>query len=427
MAESILQVPHTLPAESLSESFFTKSPTDLRFKVILSFILSITNKLIINLYFQNTRYDVIYPRNSIQNSKTILFEFPIPTGPSFYLLDKVLLSLKMQLVKRDDTKIDDGTQVAPINLPLTSVISNLSVELNDVPITPQSSNYNYKAYLDTLLNYDSIVKDNLLQVSGYFEDVHDQMDATSDDNLGFALRRDLFSTEVDGVRVYHTEGIHFIGNLNLDFTSPCKPILNGVKIKITMTLADNDFILMTPSNDDIVYKLTSCNLICPIATLTDDMYSDVIKGLEKEKKAFYNYLRRELININIAAGTLNYTTDTLFSGGKLPAKMVLAFVKTEAYQGNRTLNPYNFFNNDLDTGIMIKKVNVTLNGSPIDGFELPINDEKKKADYLRLHLMTGLTKVPYSNSISLDMFNGGYVYILYMLIYYFNLQYNNLL
>ena len=83
------------------------------------------------------------------------------------------------MIKRDGTKISDNVQAAPINLPLTSIISNLLVELNDVAITPQAGNYNYKAYLDTLLNYDSEVKDNLLQVSGYFEDTHNKMDDMS--------------------------------------------------------------------------------------------------------------------------------------------------------------------------------------------------------------------------------------------------------
>ena len=386
MAESILQVPHTLPAESLSESFFSKSPTDLRFK--------------------NTKYDIIYPRNSIANTNTILFELPVPTGPSVYLLDKVLISVEMKILSKDGEKIPNDSEAAPINLPLTSFISHLNLELNDTSITPQAANYNYKNMIDTILNYNTFVKTELLQIGGFYEDTEKHMDALDSTNIGYTKRRDLFSAKSGTTRVYKTDAVHFLGDLNLDFTSPSKPILNGVKIKISLTLANNDFVLKTTSSKDLVYKISSCNLLVPIANITDDLYSDIIRDLKKEGKAFYNYLRRELININIAAGQLSYTTDTLFTGGKLPSKLILGFVKTSAYQGSKKLNPYNFLREDKTDSRSIKKVTITLNGTQIDGLELPVSNQTT-LDYYRLHLMTGLTKVPFTNGINFEKFKSG--------------------
>ena len=233
------------------------------------------------------------------------------------------------------------------------------------------------------------------------------------DNLGFCERRDAFSNLVAKpgkaakVREYNVNSVHFYGSLNLDFIYRTQPILNATKLKITFTLADPDFVLMhNVTSKNVKFQIESCFLQCPLATVTDDLYGDIIHTLKKEH-AMYHFMRRQVTNINIAAGVLTYTTDTLFVGGELPAKMLLSFVKTAAYQGDRTLNPYNFLR--VDHKVSIVKVTVTLNGSHIDGLDLPISDSIK-VDFYRLYMMTGLTRTPFSNSITLNKFKEGCVH-----------------
>ena len=79
------------------------------------------------------------------------------------------MSVFIKICQPDGTKIPDNSETALINLGLTSIFNDVKLLVNHVQVNPQSSNYNYKVAIETILNYSPAVKNTRLQLAGYYE------------------------------------------------------------------------------------------------------------------------------------------------------------------------------------------------------------------------------------------------------------------
>ena len=92
------------------------------------------------------------PISSISDGTPV--EFVISgTGQEYIDLANTQLYLKVDILKGDNARIDDKSEVAPVNLLLYSLFCEVDVKLNDVLITSTNNTYAYRAYLETLLTY----------------------------------------------------------------------------------------------------------------------------------------------------------------------------------------------------------------------------------------------------------------------------------
>ena len=81
----------------------------------------------------------------------------------------MVLCLEVGFTLKDGTRIPKESNTAFINYPLVSLFSEMRLYLNETLVTPQSQNYNYKCYFETLLNLGSDEKDTYMQTAGYYE------------------------------------------------------------------------------------------------------------------------------------------------------------------------------------------------------------------------------------------------------------------
>jgi hypothetical protein len=111
MAENLLYEPFSESVQVFDETFFSKIPTDLRFKKIT--------------------YQNYYPTNPVRGARTISFTLPPWPSQTFYLLHQALMSIKLKIVKVGGAALPDDALCAPINNVLGSVfqvsISNCNV------------------------------------------------------------------------------------------------------------------------------------------------------------------------------------------------------------------------------------------------------------------------------------------------------------
>ena len=156
------------------------------------------------------------------------------------------------------------------------------------------------------------------------------MNKCSDDNAGFRRRREMFCTK-HGQDEY-SNSKYIIGRLPCEFTSPFSGIINGVGCRISLTLTNSPFVIMSDSDQAIKYKIHSAVLHAPVACLQEDLYIQMSKQIEK-KPAIIHYDRKECLQFNIPKNTLNWVSDVLFPSGNLPSKLCIVFVKTTAYEG----------------------------------------------------------------------------------------------
>ncbi|GBL84000.1 hypothetical protein AVEN_208317-1 [Araneus ventricosus] len=92
------------------------------------------------------------------------------SGDEYLDLPDSNIHVKSKITKSDGAPLPDNEPVAPVNLFLHSLFSQVDVSLNDRIISSASNTYPYRAYLDTLLNYGEDAKKSLLSCEAFFKD-----------------------------------------------------------------------------------------------------------------------------------------------------------------------------------------------------------------------------------------------------------------
>jgi hypothetical protein len=168
--------PNTAGASNFTSSFFFKQPVD------------------------GTKYQVkwqqVLPSTGFkEQTENVVFEFPALDFPYSYEISDLLLSVKFQILKTDDTLPATTDLVVGINNMLHSLFKSVTLLLNGETVSATPEFYYYKAYLENLMTFDKNVKSSWLQSSGYGEDLPGVM---------------WHSTNGSG---YQTRALHFRKNL----------------------------------------------------------------------------------------------------------------------------------------------------------------------------------------------------------------------
>jgi hypothetical protein len=73
-------------------------------------------------------------------------------------LANTYLFVEAHIMDDDDTALDGGAHVGPVNLWMHSLFSDVSVSLNENLVSPSTSLYPYRAYIEILLSYGPAAK-----------------------------------------------------------------------------------------------------------------------------------------------------------------------------------------------------------------------------------------------------------------------------
>ena len=74
----------------------------------------------------------------------------------------------MALKLANGDNVVEATRLWPINSLAHTLFTQISVRLNDTLIRPQTDTYHYKAYLETLFNYNRQDGENVLKPQGWY-------------------------------------------------------------------------------------------------------------------------------------------------------------------------------------------------------------------------------------------------------------------
>ena len=120
-----------------------------------------------------------HPLSSVENDDgPITF---LAAGTEDYVdLSKTILFVEGKVVKSDGTDLggNNQTNVAPVNNFLHSLFRQVDVYLNGKQVTPAMGTYAYRAYLETLLNYDDSAKKSQLTSAMYYKDTAGEMSSS---------------------------------------------------------------------------------------------------------------------------------------------------------------------------------------------------------------------------------------------------------
>lgn len=310
-----------------------------------------------------------YSKNELQTGN---LEFVVE-GNSEHLIDptRIYLKLGLQLTGKatrtsgdvtTQVDISGGAKVGPINNILQSIFESVEVYVNNQATTKIDKHHAYNGYLQTLCNYGEEPLGTYFRLHGWSKDKHNNMDSI-DNNDGWKERKNFFNDS--------THKAEFIGKMCSPLFFQEKLLPSQTTLRVVLKKAKNEFTLMHEEGS-FELKITHAVLMVQKLSVVPSLMEAYLKLLEEDHPIPY-FLRTPSINYyTIESGSSQFMRDDLFLG-KVPLRIVIGMVETNAYLGRKDKNPFNFQNFGLTQIVLYK------DGMPYP--KPPLNMDFENGDY----------------------------------------------
>jgi hypothetical protein len=288
-------------------------------------------------------YTTCRPLAPLSNNSPI--EFVISgTSDEYIDLAHTMIYLQVKITKPENPSPAGGApaagrnihNIAPINNWLHAMFSQVDVYLNQKCISPPSNCYNYRSYIENLLNYGKDAKSSHLQSSFWYKDTASHMEVTG--NAGHAKRKEL----TDGDKT-----IDLFGNIHCDIFNQDKYLLNGVELAIKFIPANTQFHLMSNiAQPNFSFEFITAELYVRKVKVNPTILLGHAEGLLRSS-AKYPITRVDIKQITLPAPIQNKTLDNIYIS-TLPKRCIIGMVRNSAFNGNYESNPFKFENFDLN-------------------------------------------------------------------------------
>ena len=313
--------------------------------------------------------------NPIQSgTNPILFEVD---GNSDYIdLANTFLEFLVQVQDVGGNNMVDGRGHVCNNF-FHTLMKQITFKINGTIVSPQTNEYAYNAYIETLLNYDIEQKSSVLANTIWSKDTPGQMDTlttTAGNNVGMA-GRNFFAAGAQ----YLLSGVPILDVFKLDRYLPPQ-----TKLEMSITLHNNAFMFMTGAvvGGDPFDNTPRDNTYRPVLQVLSPrlIVRQVNPSSEIREKHIMQWRSKPMVfptvHSKIETGTINAGMsskhfDNIFRG-KVPNNLILGMVLHNAYNGAYHLNPFNFQTFDVTSikllidGKEISPNTTTLSGAYAD-------------------------------------------------------------
>src|SRR6266516_2627012 len=346
------------------------------------------------------------PTSALSDSMPIEFDIS-GAGTSYIDLAHTQLIVRAQLLKADGTRIDNTAHVAPINLFLHSLFSEIDVKLNGTLITSSNNTYAYRAYIETLLSYGSDAKKSQLTSALYYKDEggdagFEEGDPTAGGatNKGMVKRNSLL--QEGGI-------VSMQGPIHLDLLFQDRYLPSDVGAQLRFVRSKDAFSLMSDTAQAAYrVKIHECKLLVRKVNISPSVFIAQAKAFEVGN-AKYPIQRVVCKSYSIGTGIRDNVHEGLFTG-QIPSRIVIAMVENQAFNGSFERNPFNFKHFDL-TSIKIYVDGQAHNN--IKAIECDFATHQSLSGYLSL--FTGSGK--YRRAEGLDIDRGEYEHGFTLFVY----------
>ena len=323
-------------------------------------------------------------------------EIIIPGTNDYFDLSNTILYLSFKLLKSDGTNLSSNDNATVANLPGHTIFEKISVSFNN-KIVSNNSNYAYRTYIESILNFSSEAKNGHLCNQIYYKDEAGKLDdigseTTASNNSGYLSR--LASTKA-------SQECEIITPLHIDIFNQPKYLLDNIDVSVKFyPNSKPEFYCL--GNLECKIQITDIYLIIRKVKVNPMIVESHAKVLQ-QIPAKYPINRIEVKNVTIAAGNLRKNIDNIYIG-TLPNRVIIGLVNSKAFNGDFKLNPFNFKNYD------VREIGVWFDNQAVPG--LPIKMDFNKDKYaLAYHTMFAGTGRHFSdsgNGISIKEYKNGY-------------------
>ena len=336
-------------------------------------------------------------------------EFRVACSDQAYIdAAQTTLKITASLVNAaDGTPLAADVKIAPVNLTLHSLFNQIDVSLGQRLISDSTSNYAYRAYLESLLNFSKLAKQTQLQSSMFYKDTAGSMDETdptaAGGNNGLKSRFAWFSG---------SKSVEMEGRLHVDLCAQEKFLISGIDLNVKLHRAPITFSVMrhvdaaaiTP-----VWRIDSAVLKIRKVEMSASLRLEHEKAL-MVANAKIPITRVKMNVYSVPAGAQTLIRDDMFNG-RVPKRVVIGMVSNAAYNGDFTKNPFRFKHYDMSEVAMFVD-NVSKPGEPI---VCDFENDKYVSAYNSLFISNGKFGADEGMDIDLREYKSGYTLTAYNL------------
>ena len=146
----------------------------------------------------------------------------------------------------------------------------ISISLNEKLVSPPTSLYPYRAYIETLLSYGPAAKESQLTGVMWYKDTPGHQYKRTTDNKGFTSRKELTA---------QSKSVLMMGKLHLDLFCQEKYLLNHVNLRIKLRRSRDVFALIADA-DTYKIKIKDLALFVRNVQLSPAVRMGHVKALE---------------------------------------------------------------------------------------------------------------------------------------------------
>ena len=307
-------------------------------------------------------YDDIEPHSSYETADNIRFDIP---GDSAHFLNMGETELYIQgriLIKGTEEGIKEDVKLGPVNNFLHSLFSQVNINISNQNVEISNDSYALRSYLENLISFNKLEKHSCLVGDIFEKDDHGEFDLytvrenseTQTEsqlviknavNSGMLKRRQRF---LDGKRV------QLQGKLHCDIFTMSHLMVNSTDISIILKKNKPKFYLMGEiGGREYTFKYDDCFLKIRRQVISPSVMAAIARVNEEFT---YKYpIKRVIIKSKVIPESSVKISWPTICQRILPRRIIIGFLKTEAFDGSFEYNPFNFENLGITT--MNLKVN----------------------------------------------------------------------
>jgi hypothetical protein len=342
-----------------------------------------------------------YPQHAISTNP---WEFLIPSHNSEYIyLPLTRLEGKLKVTSDANATLTADEDISTCNLLPASLFRQIEVYLNGELVSDNTtSTYPYKTMIETELSYGREAKMSHLIASNYIKDVP----GTGKVDANEIANSTALKTRSEGIAKSKT--FHFSTPLHVDMFACEKYLAPGCELKLKFIKNEDKFCIIAKGTTKYKIDVSELRLYVRHITVNPKILAKHNDLFNKGNKPVYDFSTSKIKVQTVAQGALSAHFNNVINGA-LPKQLVICFVRTAAFEGDQTLNPYNFEHFD------ISQFALRVNGSTLPATVFTPNFTT--GDYLReyRHMVdnSGIGAGNNSNGLTPKDFEGGKFFLCY--------------
>jgi len=284
---------------------------------------------------EGSKYVAFNSTNSVKDAENPIY-FSVPKTQSYYDPGNSLLYVKAKIVKEDGKTNIDATQLCcPSSMFFHKMWKNIIVKVNNVLISDDQNQTAYRSVVPLLLSRSNFeMTKGIESVFNYRDSKYDEHDIAT--NGGFKKRINLSSS---------SKCFEMLGQLQTPLFTMNKYLPPDCSIDLMLVRNNPKFSLDAAGDDaskgNYVVSIEEITLYMKQFHVNANFVKHHQQLFSRGNRAQFPLKNVQVRSSQIGKGTQTYLSEVLWNT-KMPNFSIFGLVTSTSYNGDLTLNPFNF-------------------------------------------------------------------------------------